>query len=226
VAVDDEIDELADSNSPWHEFVDLFKRKNANVALIFVSDKEPDDVKRILSRLPLIPDTDTVLQLRMDRKDDPLGLNRQTLLKMLLNAHSTAVMARMGRVVGNTMTDVNPSNLKLIGRATHLIMNHVNDTVSQKEWKRKHGKTQLISYAEANAVLFATMEYTAEVGGQISEVGLSIIRILEALRMKKYVSWEDALRIAETQSLERYLEIHNPALRTRHEEKESKDNRD
>jgi N-acetylmuramic acid 6-phosphate etherase len=40
--------------------------------------------------------------------DDPLGIKRQTVLKMLLNAHSTAVMARLGRVVGNTMTSVIP----------------------------------------------------------------------------------------------------------------------
>jgi N-acetylmuramic acid 6-phosphate (MurNAc-6-P) etherase len=44
-------------------------------------------------------------------------------LKMLLNAHSTAVMAGLGRLVGNTMTNVSPSNLKLIGRATNLIRN-------------------------------------------------------------------------------------------------------
>jgi N-acetylmuramic acid 6-phosphate (MurNAc-6-P) etherase len=42
---------------------------------------------------------------------------------MLLNAHSTAVMAGLGRLVGNTMTNVSPSNLKLIGRATNLIRN-------------------------------------------------------------------------------------------------------
>jgi N-acetylmuramic acid 6-phosphate etherase len=215
VAMDDEIDELADPDSSWRKFVNLFKHKKANLALILISDRGPDDAKGILSRLPLKYDRDIVLQFRLDRKDDPLELKRQTLLKILLNAHSTAVMARIGRVVGNTMTDVNPSNLKLIGRATYLIMSHVNDTVSRKEWVRKHGKTELISYAEANAVLFAAIEYTAEVSGQTSEVSLSIIRILEALRTKKYIPWEDALHIAETQGLESYLEIHNPALQIR-----------
>lgn len=48
-------------------------------------------------------------------------------MKILLNAHSTAVMAKLGLVVGNTMTSVRPGNLKLIGRATNLIKMHVND---------------------------------------------------------------------------------------------------
>jgi N-acetylmuramic acid 6-phosphate etherase len=213
VAVDDEIDKLCCSDSEARKFIELFKRKKANLTLILVGERKSDDVKKILDRLPLNQEKDIVLHFGISRKDDPLDLNRQTLLKMLLNAHSTAVMARLGRVVGNTMTDVSPSNLKLIGRATYLIMNHVNDAISQEAWVRKHGKTGLISYAEANAVLFDAMDFITEAGGQTSEVTLSIIRILEALRMKKYVSWEDALHISKNQGLERYLEIHNPALR-------------
>src|SRR5690606_4156030 len=65
-----------------------------------------------------------VLDLPVRR--DPLGLDRTLALKMALNAHSTAVMARLGRTVGNTMTAVQPGNLKLIGRATYLIQSHVN----------------------------------------------------------------------------------------------------
>lgn len=213
VGVDEEVDELADPDSSWYKFVDLFKRNRGNLALILVSDREPEDIDKILSRLPLVQDKDIVFHFRMDRKDDPLNLNRQTLLKMLLNAHSTAVMAKLGRVVGNTMTDVHPSNLKLIGRATHLIVSHVNDTVYHEEWVMKYGKTELISYAEANAALFDAMKYVAKKGGQTGEVALSIIRILESLRKKKHITWEEALHIAESQGLERYLESQNPALR-------------
>lgn len=46
---------------------------------------------------------------------------------MLMNAHSTAIMTKLGRVVGNTMTNVRAANLKLIGRATYLIKMHVDD---------------------------------------------------------------------------------------------------
>jgi len=42
-------------------------------------------------------------------------------LKLLLNAHSTAVMARLGRCKGNLMTYVRTSNLKLIDRAVRYV---------------------------------------------------------------------------------------------------------
>ncbi len=57
---------------------------------------------------------------------DPLLVRQHIGLKMLLNAHSTCVMAKLGKIVGNTMTNVNPSNLKLIGRSTALIVMHVS----------------------------------------------------------------------------------------------------
>lgn len=45
-------------------------------------------------------------------------LERHTLLKMLLNQHSTLVMGRLGRYERNVMTWVSPANGKLIDRAT------------------------------------------------------------------------------------------------------------
>ena len=42
-------------------------------------------------------------------------------VKMLLNALSTCTMVRLGRVMGNTMVYVVPSNLKLIDRSTRYI---------------------------------------------------------------------------------------------------------
>ena len=48
-------------------------------------------------------------------------LEQNLLLKMLLNAHSTAVMARLGRCHGNVMTFVKPSNYKLIDRAIRYV---------------------------------------------------------------------------------------------------------
>lgn len=62
-------------------------------------------------------------------KFDPLQIRYQIALKMILNAHSTALMTKLGLVVGNTMTSVRPGNLKLIGRATNLIKVHVDDVL-------------------------------------------------------------------------------------------------
>ncbi len=62
---------------------------------------------------------------------DPLLVRQHIGLKMLLNAHSTCVMAKLGRLTGNTMTNVSPANLKLVGRATYLILMHVNEHLSK-----------------------------------------------------------------------------------------------
>lgn len=215
VCVDEEVDELSDPSSSLYQFITLFKEKNAQLALVLVSDKKPQTVQNIISHLPIDQNRDVMINISLDHAGDPLNLKRQTLLKILLNTHSTGVMARMGRVVGNTMTNVNPSNLKLIGRATYLIMSHVNDTVLRDEWIKMNGKTEPITYAQANIVLFEAMDFVSKQGGQISEVELSIIRILEALRKKSYIGWEVALSVSETIGLEKYLEKHNPALRHR-----------
>jgi hypothetical protein len=213
VCLDEEIDELARKDTPFFRYISLFKEKKANMALILIGDKDQREFREVIELLPLDKKEDVVIPVAMGKSADPLKVNRQTLLKILLNAHSTAVMARMGRVVGNTMTNVNPSNLKLIGRATYLVMNHVNDAVSQDEWARKWGKADPLTYEQANAVLFEAMDYVKEKGGQTSEVELSILRILEALRNNVFLEWEEVLKISGTIGLEGYLEKYNPAMR-------------
>jgi N-acetylmuramic acid 6-phosphate etherase len=222
VCLNEETDDLSMFDSPLRRFIRLFKESNASVILVLIDDREPEEVRDIISPLKLDPDNDGIIHLGLHQGGDPLNVNKHTLLKMLLNGHSTAVMAMLGRVVGNTMTHVNPSNLKLIGRATFLIMSHVNDTITNKEWTQKCGKLQPISYAEANAILFDAMEFVAEHGGQISEVELSIIRVLEALRKKHSLSWEEALFVKKEIGLEHYLEKHNPRLRLRGERAQTK----
>ena len=148
------------------------------------------------------------LIIPIETDNDPFGLNQQIALKMLLNAHSTAVMARLGKVIGNTMTNVSPSNLKLIGRATYLIRSHVNDILSRPQWVKLHGLQKPISYGEANAVLFDAIHFLqgkSQQVGQTAEVALSIIRILESLRLKKGISNKDALAIVNKIGLSRYL---------------------
>jgi N-acetylmuramic acid 6-phosphate etherase len=63
-------------------------------------------------------------------------------LKMLLNALSTCTMVRLGRVMGNFMIWVVPSNLKLIDRSTRYI-------------QRLTG----LDYRAANRLLFEVIEY-------------------------------------------------------------------
>ena len=215
VCIDEEIEKLADPKSSFSILIDLSNETNAQVALILAGEKKTQEVKDIINRLPGGQNLVIIVNITISSTDDPMNLKKHTALKILLNTHSTAVMARLGRVVGNTMTNVYPSNLKLIGRATYLILSHVNDTVSQAEWIKSYGKTDLISYAEANAVLFDARDVVTSKSSQISEVELAIIRILETLRKNSFLCWEKALTIAQDQGLESYLEKYNPALRTK-----------
>ena len=70
-----------------------------------------------------------IIPIELDLPYDPLHIRSRIALKMLMNAHSTAVMTKLGRVVGNTMTNVRAANLKLIGRATYLAKMHIDDVL-------------------------------------------------------------------------------------------------
>jgi len=138
---------------------------------------------------------------------DPLRLNRTIALKMLLNAHSTAVMARLGRTVGNTMTAVQPGNLKLIGRATYLIQSHVNSVLESAHWQARHGQTRSLTYAEANAILFLAIDQRvalSEAAG-LPEVELAIVSALEHLASGQPLDWSGAVRLLKDGGLNAYL---------------------
>jgi len=215
VCMDDEIKEINDNKSLIAKFINLFRERGGNIALISVGEGKREEIEGIV-RKANSGRKDVFVQISIPPFPDPILLRRHITLKMLLNSHSTAVMAKLGRVVGNTMTNVSPSNLKLIGRATYLIMSHVNDTLSQKEWIEKYGKIEPISFSDANAVLFDAMDFVNSSNiGQTAEVPLSIIRILEAFKRKSFVSWEDALKILERDGLENYLIKLNPAIRVK-----------
>jgi N-acetylmuramic acid 6-phosphate (MurNAc-6-P) etherase len=189
--------------SPFRRFVDLLLLSGARPALVAVGARPAERITDLSAAAsgPAVP-------LRIGDEDDPLGVRQQVGLKMLLNAHSTAVMARLGKVIGNTMTNVSPSNLKLIGRATHLIQLHINDVLSRPSWVKDQGSRPPVSYGEANAVLFdaiAFLKDKKDAAGQTAEVALSIIRILESLRQNRGLTNDEALEIVRKVGLSRYL---------------------
>jgi N-acetylmuramic acid 6-phosphate etherase len=199
----------------------FFKSHGAKVAAISVDSNSVDSELSAASGGKKSVELDYRLHLPLPLAADPMGLRQNIAVKMMLNAHSTATMTKLDRVLGNTMIYVNPGNLKLIGRATFLIQSHVNDVVSQGRWKKRwqtlYGAANSLSYADANAALFQSMEYVAKTGqeGKLSEVALSIVRILEPLRndlkatdskaAEKSPSWDTAKKILSRQSLESYL---------------------
>ena len=198
--------------SYFRKFMDLFGGEGMNLGVLLVTDKGSgateklgDDVRRSYRGKK---DSLAVVILRVPTAGDPFGLKQQVAAKMILNAHSTAVMAKLGRVIGNTMTNVSPSNLKLIGRATYLIQSHVNDVLGQASWVKAYGPRTPVLYGEANAVLFDSIAYLKgkqEEAGQTAEVALSIIRILESLKERRGVSQDEALEIVRGMGLAGYL---------------------
>jgi N-acetylmuramic acid 6-phosphate etherase len=80
--------------------------------------------------------------IRVPKSDFLLDGVTRVGVKMLLNALSTCTMVRLGRVMGNYMIWVVPSNLKLIDRATRYIQ-----------------KLAGLTYDDANRLLFEVIEY-------------------------------------------------------------------
>ncbi|MBZ5497011.1 MAG: hypothetical protein LAP85_11465 [Acidobacteriia bacterium] len=208
VLIDDETRSLDDPDSGLRAFIRLFHDRGGSIAALTVSGAR--DLERLGNSIkPLMKAEDVWVPLALDFPSDPLGLRRQIALKILLNAHSTAIMASLGRVIGNTMTSVSPSNLKLIGRATYLILSHVNDILRGPAWSVGQGADSTITFAEANAVLMDAVDFVKSRGmGQTAEVALSIIRIVEALKRQGRVSWEEAQQILERDGLASYLARH------------------
>ena len=210
VCVSPEEEELRKKNSDFRRFIDLFLKEGANVAVVLISNKPSAQISKLIHKIPDFGRNPNccLVAVSVGSRNDPFGLNQQIALKMLLNAHSTAVMARLGKVIGNTMTNVSPSNLKLIGRATYLIQLHVNDILGRPEWLKLYGVREPVSYGEANAVLFEAISYLKDrqkEAGQTAEVALSIIRILESLRLKRGISQGEALEILKKTGLSGYL---------------------
>ncbi len=211
VLIDEESDDLSRPGSGFQRFMAMCRERGAGTAIVHATDVERATTRGLTPKVA--GGIDNLIPVVLPSTPDPLTLRRQIALKMLLNAHSTAIMAKLGRVIGNTMTNVSPSNLKLIGRATFLILSHVNDVLKQPQWTGEHGPIEPLSFAEANAVLYDAIEYVRRGEmGQTAEVALSIIRILEALRRGAPVSWDEARVILDEEGLATYLLRLNPSL--------------
>ncbi|MHC4642930.1 MAG: N-acetylmuramic acid 6-phosphate etherase family protein [Planctomycetota bacterium] len=65
--------------------------------------------------------TEELFQFPCELPNSPLQLWHHLAVKLILNTVSTATMVRMGRVVGNAMVWLSPSNKKLIDRGSRLI---------------------------------------------------------------------------------------------------------
>jgi len=74
---------------------------------------------------------DQVFRFPYDPPDSPLQLWHHLAVKLILNTLSTVTMVRMGRVIGNAMVWLSPSNKKLIDRGSRLIAQQTGCTYEQ-----------------------------------------------------------------------------------------------
>ena len=61
------------------------------------------------------------IEIALELEESPTDLYYHLALKLVLNTVSTATMARMGRIKGNFMVQVDPTNKKLVDRGTRII---------------------------------------------------------------------------------------------------------
>ncbi|MGE5742113.1 MAG: hypothetical protein ACM32H_08715 [Candidatus Aminicenantes bacterium RBG_16_66_30] len=203
---------LEDGTSAFARVLRLAAEGGADAGVMLFTDRPskefPAIVERVRRRWTGAAAKLVVVPVAVRSGGDPFRIRQQMAAKMLLNAHSTAVMAKLGKVVGNTMTNVSPSNLKLIGRATFLIQSHANDVLARAEWVKAHGARDPVTYGEANAVLYDAIAYLRDrqaEAGQTAEVAFSIIRILESLKEKRGLSHAEALELVRSVGLSKYL---------------------
>ncbi len=215
-----EEEQIDDKKSDFYKLLNSFHQNDGKIALLFLTENSEEKVEKIIRKIPGIDlETDALVVLNLDENNDPLDLNRHTALKIILNAHSSALVARTSKVIGSSVLAFSPENHKTVDRTTYLIQSYVNDTLQRPQWVKLHGIQKPISFGEANAVLYDAIAFMKDKKGgeaQTLEAALSIIRILESLRLNRAFSNEEALRIVQKTGLESYLgDVATQNLQTR-----------
>jgi N-acetylmuramic acid 6-phosphate etherase len=137
----------------------------AKRAVLYIgSEDTPAEISEVFVSVP----PDCAVFLPMPKTEFLLDGVTRAGVKMVLNAISTCTMVRLGRVMGNFMIWVVPSNLKLIDRSTRYIQ-----------------KLTGLDYCTANRLLFEVIEYIEPrmKAGQAypPAVGMSVLRARQGI---------------------------------------------
>jgi hypothetical protein len=149
----------------YHVQLEAARKAGAKTGLIYFGSSRrqsaPSEQSAIDEVFVPVPETDLLLD----------GVTRVA-VKLVMNALSTCTMVRLGRVMGNTMVWVVPSNLKLIDRATRYIAQLTG-----------------LTYEAANSLLFEVIEYVEprmkSDQAYPPVVGLAVLRARHALTNKE-----------------------------------------
>ena len=158
---------------PGGVFARILERARGAGATTAVIGVGPRAALEKLEATPLVRDGHTlVVGLETPSTPSLLAPPTRVGVKMLLNALSTATMVRLGRVLGNRMIWVVPSNLKLIDRSVR----YIKDLAS-------------VSYEDACRALFEVMEYVEprRVAGQAypAPVGVASMHLRHGLSLEE-----------------------------------------
>jgi N-acetylmuramic acid 6-phosphate etherase len=207
--------QLKENKSDSLRFLGLLQEKKVPVGLLFITGRREKNLEKFIRKIPGLDPKgkDVQVIISTDTRKDSLGMNQLIALKIILNAHSAALMARMGKIVGNTPAALSLHNLKNIDRATYLVRSHVNDVLCRPQWVKLYGVHKPISFGEANAVLYEALAFMENRGGRIDgefEVALAVVRILESLRLNKPISISQAFDIVQGKGINYYLKNVGP----------------
>ncbi len=108
-----EVDKLTKEHPFAHAFADAAK-EHKDAIVIYAGEKAPTNYEK------------KIFHIKCHLPDSPLNLWSHLALKLILNTLSTVTMAATGRIEGNCMAWVSPSNKKLIDRGTRLISELAN----------------------------------------------------------------------------------------------------
>ena len=204
----DEATQLTDDpKSNFRQWLDKLGQRKIVVVLVGLASQK-QQFNDAINKLNQLNKNIEIKQLALTANTDPLNIKQIIASKLFLNAQSTLIMARLERVLGNSMIYVYPSNLKLTGRATYLIQIHINQILAAKSKSRNSTFKNMppISYNEANAILFAACKYIEDnkKRDKVAVIPLAIVSVFEALQNKP-AGFADAEKILAKQTLSEYV---------------------
>lgn len=143
VVAEIETESLASSSGFYHQQIEAANSLGALAAMVYLGSPEAvDEMREFLLAWPRLS---AVVLLPLPETNLLLDGLRHVAVKLLLNALSTSIMVRLGRVRGNCMTAVVPSNLKLTDRAIRFIQTLTG-----------------LSYEESCRALFDAIDHVAQ----------------------------------------------------------------
>lgn len=134
-------DEVEQYNIGWEDDPSRYSRKPAHLVCMDINGSANEKVMKwynenlpkfsggVVIRVGKIPATklsDNEIHIPVDVPQTLTEIMSHLMIKLAFNILSTATMAKMGRVWGNWMIQVLPTNKKLIDRSTRIIANIAN----------------------------------------------------------------------------------------------------